>query len=233
MSKKSIVLLSGGIDSTILLSLAAAQEEECLALSFDYGQRHRLELHSAKLIAQHYQMAHRIISLDSATFSKTALVDSCEEIKISKNRSLDQILTEGIPTTYVPARNTLFLAYAISQAELWQAQKIYFGCNAHDYDCYPDCRPEYVDAINTLMQVATKQAVCGSAPQLNAPLLYMKKGEIIQLGHKQKIPFHLTLSCYDPSSNGLHCGQCDACVLRRKGFQDSGLSDPTQYVGST
>ena len=209
---KAVILLSGGIDSAVALALALEKERECYALSFDYQQRHRKELQSAQQVADYYKVPHRIIAIDPTPFSSSALVS---EKSIYKNRTLDEIsVSQIIPNTYVPARNTLFMAYALGLAEILEAQEIYIGSNALDYRPYPDCRPEFFEALQMLFRLATKQAVEGAPPVPIAPLLYWNKTKIVQEGQRLKVPFEMTFSCYDPTPDGLHCTQCDACQLR-------------------
>ena len=216
---KSLILLSGGIDSTLMLAMAKSQGHECLALSFDYGQRHRIELEAAAVIADYYHTHHKIISIDPNAFSLTSLVNN---IDVPKDRTYQEICN-GIPNTYVPARNTLFLAYATGQAELLNADEIYFGANADDRSAYPDCRYEFVDAFNHLLSYATKQSVIGKKPTIITPLITWDKARIIQEGIKYHIPFEKTHSCYDPTPEGSACKRCDACQLRQRAFMLNGM----------
>ena len=224
---KAIILLSGGIDSTLALALAQSQGRECYAVSFNYGQRHRIELRSALAIAKHYKISHKIIKIDPSSFAGSSALVSND--KIPQNRTTNQIENGGIPSTYVPARNTLFLAYALAQAEIIDAQEIYLGANAMDYKAYPDCRPEYHKAFQGMMNLATKQAVEGMAPRLMTPLVQWDKEEIIRQAQALNVPFEKTLSCYNPSARGHHCGSCDACMLRREGFAKASVQDLTKY----
>lgn len=208
---KAIILLSGGLDSTVMMAIALKNDRECHAISFDYGQRHKCELEHAKAVAAHYNVPHKIITIDPSCFDNSSLVSS---MTVPKNRKLTEMNNGKIPNTYVPARNTLFLAYALGQAEIQCAQEIYAGMNALDSLPYPDCRPEFVNAFQGLMNVATKQAVEGNPPKLVTPLLHWNKTEIIQQGMLLKAPIHLTWSCYDPSPKKDPCGSCDACILR-------------------
>lgn len=212
---KAVLLFSGGLDSTVMLAMALQLGRECNALSFDYGQRHRVELEAAKQIAQYYGISHRIIQIDKAAFSSSALVSNAA---LPKGRNPQEIALGGIPSTYVPARNTLFLAYALGQAEILGAQEIHVGFNAMDRLPYPDCCPEFVDAFQALIQVATKQSVQGQAPRLVTPLINMDKTAIIRQGKLLQAPLHLSFSCYDPTPQGQPCRQCDACVLRAAGL---------------
>lgn len=215
---KAIVLFSGGVDSTVSLAIALKSGRECYPISFDYGQRHKIELESAKKIAAHYGLPHKIIKIDPATFANTALIDLKN---VPKNRTEKEIDLGGIPSTYVPARNTLFLSYALGQAEIVQAEEIYFGPNALDIKPYPDCRPAFISAFQQVMNVATKQAVDGAPPRLVTPLIEWNKTEIIREGIRLHAPLELTFSCYDPTPMGQHCTQCDACLLRQKGFAEN------------
>lgn len=212
---KAIVLFSGGLDSTVLLAMVLQAGRTCLALSFNYGQRHIHELDAAHRIASHYKTEHKIITIEPQHFSNTSLLSTDE---VPKNRSAEDIKAAGIPSTYVPARNTLFLAYALGQAEILGAQEIYFGANALDSHPYPDCRKEYIDAFQVLMQLATKQAVEGNAPRIVAPFLKYDKVDIIHLGHLLGAPMELSFSCYSPIDKSIPCETCDACNLRREGF---------------
>lgn len=213
---KAIVLLSGGLDSTVILAMALQQGRECFALSFDYGQRHRVELNSAAAVAAYYHIPLHIISIDPTSFAQSSLVSS---IAMPKGRTMEEIGSGGIPNTYVPARNTLFLAYALGQAEILNAQEIYVGINAMDSLPYPDCRPEFVQAFQAVINTATKQSVEGNAPQLITPLIHWNKHEIVKQGLAHKAPLHLTFSCYDPMEEGRPCHSCDACILRDQAFQ--------------
>lgn len=218
MMTKAIILFSGGLDSTVILALALAQKRQCYALSFDYGQRHRQELKCAQTIAAHYGVSHQIIFIDPMAFGQSSLVS---DLEAPHSRTLEQIAHQGIPNTYVPARNTLFLAYALGQCELHQANEIYFGSNCLDALCYPDCQPAYLDAFQHIMWLATKQAVEGQAPQLLTPLLHWDKSQIVQQGRELGAPLELTWSCYCPSDQGRPCHTCDACILRAEGFRQA------------
>lgn len=229
---KAIVLLSGGIDSTVVLALAKEQGLECHAISFDYGQRHRVELKSAAAIAAFYQISHRTILVDPSCFSGPALNSSLtSKTEVPQNRTEKEMSSGSIPNTYVPARNTLFMAYAAGQAEVYNAQEIHFGPNVMDYHAYPDCRPEYFRAYQALINLATKQAVEGSAPRIVTPLIQWDKTEIIKKGLELKAPMHLTWSCYNPLA--IHpCERCDACLLRSSGFHGVGVRDPSLKTNS-
>lgn len=212
---KAIILLSGGIDSTVILSLGLQRGLECIALSFDYRQRHRIELSSAQAVCCHYGVPHHILTLPEASFQQSAL---CSDLPMPPAKSLDEVKNRGISSTYVPARNTLFLAFALGQAEIYRAGEIHFGMNAADRNNYPDCRPEFAAAFQNLINVATKQSVEGEAPQLVTPLIDLHKPEIIKLGLSLGSPLELTHSCYAPIHGKEPCQTCDACLLREEGF---------------
>lgn len=211
---KAVILFSGGIDSTVVLSLALANNRTCHAVSFDYGQKHRQELDSAKKITKYYNVPHQVIRIDPAAFGHSSLVS---DLPVPKGRHANEILTQGIPTTYVPARNTLFLAYGVGQCELLEADELHFGPNRLDCFCYPDCTPDYLKQFELLMRLATKQSVKGKSPSLVTPLIEWDKIEIIRQGLLLKSPLEMTWSCYSPE-NSQPCEQCDACVLRQQGF---------------
>ncbi len=212
---KAVVLLSGGLDSTIILASALKNGRECYALGFDYGQRHRVELEYAQKIAHHYGVSLRTIKIDSCIFKTSSLVS---DIDVPQNRSVEEISDGTIPNTYVPARNTLFLAYAMGQAELLNAKEIYAGPNALDAAPYPDCTPIFIQAFQGVLNVATKQAVEGSPPCLLTPLINWDKCDIIRHGMALNVPMHMTFSCYDPLPTKEACSICDACILRADGF---------------
>lgn len=212
---KAIVLLSGGLDSTVILAKALSEGRECYALSFDYGQRHRRELDAAKAIVAHYQVPHQVITIDSKAFALSSLVSA---MAVPKGRTPQEIEAPGTPNTYVPARNTLFLAYALGQAEILGAQEVYIGVNALDGN-YPDCRPSFIDAFQQVFHLGTKQGLQGQGPQLVAPLMGSTKADIVHLGRSLGAPLDLSWSCYDPTPTGAICQQCDACTLRRQGFE--------------
>lgn len=225
---KAVVLLSGGLDSTTTLALARWQGFSCFALSVDYGQRHKVELERARQIAAELgAIEHREVSLDLRTIGGSALTD---QIEVPKDRDEKQIST-GIPITYVPARNTILLGLALGFAEVVGAFDLFIGANILDYSGYPDCRPEFLDAFAQLAQLATKAGVERQARyRVQAPLLKMTKAEIIRMGVKLGVDYSKTLSCYDPDANGRACGKCDSCQLRRKGFKEAGIVDPTIYA---
>jgi len=214
---KAIILFSGGVDSTVMLAQALHNGRKCMALSFDYGQRNRVELNSAKKIAAYYQISHRVITLNNSTFNQSGLID--ENTLLPSNRTFDQIASSGIPITYVPARNTLFIAYAMGLAEITSADEIYMGANATDLNSYPDCRPVFFSAFQSLIDVATKQATEGTAPRIVTPLIHLDKKAIISEGLRLGAPLDETFSCYAPLESGLACGNCDACMLRNAGFK--------------
>jgi 7-cyano-7-deazaguanine synthase len=223
----AVALLSGGVDSTTATAIAARQGFEVHALSFDYGQRHRCELEAARKVAKALGIRHhRIAAIDRRMFGGSALTGNVE---VPKNRDPES-MAEGIPVTYVPARNTIFLSFALGWCEVLGAQDIFMGVNAVDYSGYPDCRPEFLEAFERMANLATKAGVEGSARyRIHAPLLRMRKADIILAGIEAGVDFSVTHSCYDPSADGLACGACDSCILRRKGFQEAGVADPTLY----
>jgi len=219
---KAVVLLSGGLDSATTLAIARSEVSSCYALTIDYGQRHRLELEAARCVAQALGAAgHRVATFDFSWIGGSALTD--RRIQVPQQPSA------GIPITYVPARNTIFLALALGWAEVLNAEAIYIGANAIDYSGYPDCRPEFLDAFTHLAQLATRAGVEGKPIHIRAPLLKMPKAEIIRTGIRLGVDFALTLSCYDPDAQGRGCGTCDSCRLRAEGFRNAGVPDPTIY----
>ncbi len=224
MAKPAVILLSGGLDSTTTAAIARAEGFDLYALSLDYGQRHRHELEAARRVAQAMGVRrHVFLAIDLTAFGGSALTGPLE---VPKDRSLGQMQAE-IPITYVPARNTIFLALALGYAEVVGAADLFLGINAIDYSGYPDCRPEYVAAFERLAALATKASVEGRLSyQIHTPLVAMTKAQIIRRGTELGVDFGLTHSCYDPDAGGLSCGRCDACLLRRKGFAEAGLVDP-------
>jgi 7-cyano-7-deazaguanine synthase len=225
---RTIVLLSGGLDSATVLALCRAEGKECHALSFRYGQRHAIELAAAARVAASLgAVSHRVAAIDVACLAGSALTGGGA---VPKGRSEYEI-GHGIPATYVPARNTLFVAHAIALAEATGATEIALGINALDYSGYPDCRPEWLSAMQEVARLGTKAGVSGEPVKLLAPLLAMSKAEIIRHGTALGVDYSLTLSCYDPADDGRACGACDACLLRRRGFEEAGVSDPTRYRG--
>jgi 7-cyano-7-deazaguanine synthase len=225
--KPAIVLLSGGIDSTTTVAIALSDGYDAYALSFEYGQRHRIETEAAHRVADSLGVKqHRVAKIDLRVFGGSALTD---HIDVPKQRAEKEI-ARGIPITYVPARNTIFLAYALAWAEVILASDIFLGVNAIDYSGYPDCRPEFIDAFETLANVGTRAGVEGRRFQIHTPLIKLSKAEIIRKAVKLGIDLSLTHSCYDPSPEGLACGECDSCLLRLKGFREAGLKDPIRYA---
>lgn len=218
----AVVLVSGGLDSATCLAIARAQGYDCYALSFNYGQRSSSELHAAKKVADSIGVIeHKIIELNIGELGGSALTD--EEIEVPEAES------EGIPVTYVPARNTVFLSYALAWAEVIGANSIFIGVNALDYSGYPDCRPEYIAAFQNLMDLATKTSIEGKNIKLETPLINLSKAEIIKSGQSLSIDFGETVSCYQAAEDGSACGKCDSCRFRMKGFYDAGVEDPTRY----
>jgi 7-cyano-7-deazaguanine synthase len=225
--KGAVVLLSGGIDSTTTLAIALTDGYEAYALSFNYGQRHQIEMEAARCVANSLgAKEHRIAKIDMRIFSGSALTD---DVDVPKNRSETEI-AQGIPITYVPARNTVFLAYALAWAEVIPAADIFLGVNAIDYSGYPDCRPEFIEAFEVLANLGTKAGVEGRRFRIHAPLIRFSKSEIIRKAAEINVDLSLTHSCYDPSPEGLACGECDSCHLRLKGFREAGIKDPIRYA---
>lgn len=226
--KRAVCLLSGGLDSSTCLAYAIREGFECYALSFDYGQRHRVELEAAARVAAALgARRHMIAALDTRLFQGSALTDP---IGVPKGRTEDEI-RRGIPMTYVPARNTVFLSLALAWAEPLEAADIFLGVNAIDYSGYPDCRPEYIAAFERMANLATKAAVVqGVRFRIHTPLAHMTKAEIVRLGAGLGLDFSLTHSCYDPDAQGRPCGECDSCLLRKKGFREAGIPDKLAYL---
>jgi 7-cyano-7-deazaguanine synthase len=225
--KRAVVLLSGGLDSATVLAIAKSQGFELYALSFSYGQRHIYELEAASRVAASIGVAqHRTAEIDLRVFGGSALTD---EIDVPKGRSTDD-MSHGIPITYVPARNTIFLSFALAWAEVLGSSDIFIGVNALDYSGYPDCRPEFIEAFERMANLATKAGVEGRQQlKIHTPLIALTKAEIVAKGIELGVDYGLTSSCYDPSPNGVPCGQCDSCLLRRKGFRENGIEDPLKY----
>lgn len=220
--KNAVVLLSGGLDSATALACAQSQDFDCYALSFEYGQRHKAELKAAMQVAESQGVIdHKVISLDLGAFGGSALTDNRIDVPTS--------FSEGIPVTYVPARNTVFLSLALAWAEVLESDDIFIGVNAVDYSGYPDCRPEYIKSYETMANLATKRGVEGHKLVIHAPLIDLTKSEIIQMGMTMGVDYSLTVSCYSADSQGRACGKCDSCRLRSKGFADAGVADPTSY----
>lgn len=223
-NERAVVLLSGGLDSTTILAIAASKQLDVTALSFRYGQKHTQELDRAEAIAKHFGVKeHIIMNLDPEPFKGSSLT---EDKPIPESR---KGISERIPSTYVPARNTVFLSIALGIAESRKAEHIFIGVNSVDYSGYPDCRPEFIEAFQNLANLATKDAVEGNPPRIHAPLLYMTKAEIIKRGRELGVDYGMTLSCYQPNSTGESCGVCNACILRLEGFRANGLTDPARY----
>jgi len=228
--KHAVVLLSGGLDSATTLAIARSQDYETYALSFDYGQRHRQELEAGKKIAKSLgAKQHRIVKIDHQIFAGSALTD---DVDVPKSRSEKEI-GAGIPVTYVPARNTIFLAHALAWAETIGAGHIFIGANAIDYSGYPDCRPEFIALFETLANVGTKAGAEGTRIQIHAPLIKLSKSEIVRKAVELKVDLSFTHSCYDPTPEGRACGKCDSCQLRLKGFHEAGVTDPIKYAPVT
>src|SRR2546429_608341 len=225
--KRAVVLLSGGIDSTTTLAIAIAEGYEAYALSFDYSQRHQIEMEAARRLADSLgAKEHRVAKIDLRIFGGSALTN---DIDVPKQRSKSEI-AHGIPVTYVPARNTIFLAYALAWSEVIPANDIFLGVNAIDYSGYPDCRPEFIEAFEALANVGTKAGVEGRRFHIHTPLTKFSKAQIIRKGVELGMDFSVTHSCYDPTPEGFACGECDSCLLRLKGFREAGLKDPIRYV---
>ncbi|WP_051145215.1 7-cyano-7-deazaguanine synthase QueC [Thiomicrorhabdus sp. Kp2] len=221
---KAVILLSGGLDSATVLAIAKSQGFECHTMSFDYGQRHKAELVAAQNLAQNLgAKTHRVMSMDMRAIGGSALTDDSIDVPVSG-------VEEGaIPITYVPARNTVFLSYALGLAEVLEADNVFIGVNAVDYSGYPDCRPEYIAAFETMANLATKAGVEGHKMHIQTPLIDLTKAEIIQQGLANGVDYSLTVSCYQADDLGRACGECDSCRLRKQGFSDAGVADPTIY----
>ena len=225
--KRAVVLLSGGLDSAIALAWARARGWECHALTVDYGQRHRIELEAARRVARALGAAsHRVVAADLRAIGGSALTDA---IEVPRDHD-PAAISHGIPVTYVPARNTVFLGLALGLAETLGARDLVAGMNALDYSGYPDCRPEFVRAFESLARLATKAGVEGGGFEVHTPLMSLDKAGIVRLGASLGVDFGLTHSCYDPAADGAACGRCDACALRLKGFREAGLADPARYA---
>jgi 7-cyano-7-deazaguanine synthase len=224
----AVVLLSGGLDSATCLALAEQDGFAPIALSFRYGQRHAVELKAARRIAESQGVEHVVVDIDLAAFGGSALTDP--SMPVPKHDDVSELDASVVPTTYVPARNTIFLGFALALAEVRGAHDAYIGVNALDYSGYPDCRPEFVDAFEALANLATRAAVDGARFTIHAPLVELTKAQIVERGVALGVDYSLTVSCYDPDPNGRACGRCDSCLLRAKGFADAGVPDPTQYA---
>ncbi len=222
MSKKAVILVSGGLDSTTVVAMAKSQGFDCYTLSFDYGQRHRSELKAAQRVSAHMNVCeHKVVKLDLGTIGGSALTDASIDVPEEE--------TSGIPVTYVPARNTVFLSIALGWAEVLGANDIFLGVNAVDYSGYPDCRPEYISAFETLANLATKSAVEGQKLSIHAPLIDMTKAQIVQSGLALGVDYSQTVSCYQANLEGEACGRCESCRLRKQGFEQAAVEDPTRY----
>jgi 7-cyano-7-deazaguanine synthase len=225
-AKRAVILLSGGVDSSTTLAIAQQEGYETYALSFRYGQRHDREIQAAQNVAECFAVKkHIILDIDLRSFGGSALTD---DIPVPKERGFAEISSD-IPVTYVPARNTIFLSFALAWAEVLEAYDIFIGVNALDYSGYPDCRLEYIEAFERMANLATKAGVEGKSFKIHTPLIKMTKGEIIRQGLAFGVDFSKTTTCYDPSPSGAACGACDACILRLKGFQENGIPDPVVY----
>lgn len=225
--RPAVVLLSGGLDSTTVLAVALSRGHVVHALTFRYGQRHGIEVEAARRVAARAGVAgHVVLDIDLRTFGGSALT---ADLAVPKDRGAGE---DGIPITYVPARNTIFLAYALAWAEVLHARDIFIGVNALDYSGYPDCRPEYIDAFQRMANLGTRAGVEGRGITIHAPLVHLGKREIVALGMSLGVDYALTTSCYDPAPDGSACGHCDACHLRRRGFDEAGVADPTRYAGA-
>lgn len=230
MTRRAVVLLSGGLDSATVLAIAKSQGYECYALSFSYGQRHAWELEAAKRVAVSLgAKEHRIAEIDLRAFGGSALT---ADLAVPKGRAVEE-MSHGIPATYVPARNTIFLSFALAWAEVLEASDIFIGVNALDYSGYPDCRPEFIAAYETMANLATRAGVEGKQRlKIHTPLIAMSKAQIIAKGVELGVDYGLTSSCYDPSPVGKPCGQCDSCLLREKGFRENGIEDPVRKAAA-
>jgi len=227
MTRPAVVLLSGGLDSTTVLAIAKAEGFSPYALSFDYGQRHRSELQAAAAVASAQDVnRHVVATIDLRVFGGSALT---ADVSIPKHETVSELSTDEVPITYVPARNTIFLSFALAYAETVEAADIFIGVNALDYSGYPDCRPEYIQAYETMANLATKAGVGGSKLSIHTPLISLTKADIIRRGLELGVDYGLTSSCYDPSPSGRPCGHCDSCLLRLKGFAEAGTPDPLRY----
>ncbi len=227
MGNRALVLLSGGLDSATVTAIAVKEKRECAALTFSYGQRHTIEIASAKKLVEFFKIKnHIVIEIPTAVFQGSALLGQSGR-DVPKNRDISKL--DEIPETYVPARNILFLSYALACAESVGIGDIYIGVNALDYSGYPDCRPEFIAAYEKMANLGTRSGVEGRPFRINAPLINLKKYEIIRLGTDLGVDYSLTHSCYDPDMTGASCGECDSCLLRKQGFLQAGIPDPTRY----
>ncbi len=229
MTQKAVILSSGGIDSTTVMAIAKSRGEDIYSLSFRYGQRHSVELDASKKIAAFFgARQHKIIEIDLRQFGASALTDNIDVPKHESAREIEN--QQEIPVTYVPARNTIFLSYAMAWAEILKAGSIYIGVTAVDYSGYPDCRPQFIQAFEKMANLATRTGITGeTALKIQTPLINLSKAEIIRTGSELGVDYALTISCYDPDSTGRSCGSCDSCLHRKKGFMEAGIPDPTRY----
>ncbi len=222
MTKRAVIMVSGGLDSTTVMAIAKSEGYECYTLAFDYGQRHRSELAASAVCAEQFgAIEHKVVSLDLRSIGGSALTDD--------NIDVPEEMGDGIPVTYVPARNTVFLSIALGWAEVIGAEAIFLGVNAVDYSGYPDCRPEFIEAFENVANLATKAGVEGKRMHIRAPLMKMTKGEIIKQGVSLGVDYSQTVSCYQANEKGEACGKCDSCQLRKIGFEEAGVPDPTRY----
>ena len=229
MTKKAVILVSGGLDSATTLAIARDSGYDCYAMSFNYGQRHQVELISAKKVSISFGVIeHKVVNLGLGDIGGSALTDDTIEVP----QTTSDEVAEGIPVTYVPARNTVFLSLALGWAEVLDADAIFIGVNAVDYSGYPDCRPEYIDAFQTMANLATKRGVEGQLIKIETPLIHLSKAEIIKVGLKLGVDYSQTLSCYAPDKGGKACGLCDSCHLRQQGFEAANVADPTIYISA-
>lgn len=227
MTKKAVVLLSGGLDSTTVLAIAKDQGYEPYALSFRYGQRHEIELEAARRVAEAAGVArHVLCDIDLRVFGGSALT---ADVDVPKHGSADDLTDDGVPITYVPARNTVFLSFALAYAETIEATDIFIGVSALDYSGYPDCRPEYIAAYEQMANLATRAGIEGNKLKIHTPLINLTKGQTVEIGQRLGVDYSLTSSCYDPDTDGHPCGHCDSCLLRLKGFAEAGSEDPLVY----
>lgn len=230
MQKKAVILLSGGVDSATCLAMAKAEGYDVYALTIYYKQRHDVELKAARALAERYDVARHVqVDIDLRVFGGSALTD---DVEVPKHGRVEEIPTE-IPVTYVPARNTIFLSYALAWAESIGSTDIFIGVNALDYSGYPDCRPDFIKAFERMANLATKAGIEGSVIRIHTPLLMLTKGEIIQRGSALGLDYGMTHSCYDPAPDEAACGHCDSCLLRQKGFIEAGVPDPTRYASAS
>lgn len=227
ITKKAVVLLSGGLDSATVLAIATAEGYECHTVAFDYGQRHRAELKASEMLSQQMgAKSHRVFDINMNAIGGSALTDESIDVPV------DGVDSQQIPVTYVPARNTIFLSYALALAEVLEVNDIFIGVNAVDYSGYPDCRPEYIDAFERMANLATKKGILGDAVKIQTPLIELTKAQIMTKGTQLGVDYAMTVSCYQATEDGVACGVCDSCRLRHQGFLEAGLQDPTRYFNT-